>query len=82
MWTDETLATAEAHRRELAKLNDDKFLEGEAELFRLCRLGLAAEQVGRTNLEEAVEWGRVLVWENDAATTSLQSLISHPAWRR
>lgn len=46
-----------------------------AELYRLARLGLAAEQVGQWNFQEAV-------YLTDGDVKVLEPFLNHEAWRK
>lgn len=65
MWTDEQLAKEYQYCGERT----------EQELYRLARLGLAAEQVGQWNFQEAV-------YTDNGTHKALVPFLEHPAWRK
>lgn len=81
MWSDEQLAHMERLMNNSASRHPDSW----AELYRLARLGLAAEKFGMANFDEAIDWGNVGLWttfEGREAADVLREFVSHPAWRR
>lgn len=87
MRTEEELAKAQvACERDATKartLGNVVYADGEvrhAEVYRLARLGLAAEQAGRDNIESATDGAQFYLNPDDLA--KYDAFLAHPAWRK
>ena len=88
MWTDEELA---GHERSIRKavaaqpnggvLFHDTPLK-DADLYRLARLGLAAEQVGRNKFQDCASSESAIAYGSVDVAKSVLDFTTHPAWRR
>ena len=90
-WTDEELARKEHREQEWAadcaarsRTPNTAALKA-AELYRLARLGLALELLGRVDLNEIIDWDSAAEWDTllgKQSKAALDALLKHPAWTR
>jgi hypothetical protein len=74
-WSDELLAALQDQNAPFDGSDVGLDRGSLTELYRLARLGLAAEQVGRTPLKRMANFA----YDNQGP---LKPLIDHPAWRK